>query len=428
MAGTARSCFAGPSWCPTSRLTVLRCRSSRRIDCSAAAECGPVPGSQQPAPLVERLAATVQRAAAAFMEQRAAASLQLQRWGWRRLATPPPVPAPPRSFCCPIVPACVLAQWKLPSTILLHSRLTGVSSSSSSSGGSSACQRLGSLALLAAAAAGPLPGASILADLRSNYVFCVGFCGWFLAQFLKIFTKVGAAPGSGVNSARFCCCLQWLASAPGTRTLLCVPQALSRTLQHALFLLPMQAYKTGVWDVRAFFDSGGMPSSHSSLCSSVATAVAMQQGLGSPMFAVCVCFRCAGALAGRTMLCLPLYAAALRRLSTPLRCILGTHHRPAPISASPPTPPPPPTPRSLQRHRDVRRHGGAAARGAAGRGAQHRGRECAGGAPQGGAEAQGGAGAHAAPGGRRRCLPLSGQAAACLGARCEVPQARREPA
>lgn len=118
-------------------------------------------------------------------------------------------------------------------------RLTGVSSSSSSSGGSSACQRLGSLALLAAAAAGPLPGASILADLRSNYVFCVGFCGWFLAQFLKIFTK---------------------------------------------------AYKTGVWDVRAFFDSGGMPSSHSSLCSSVATAVAMQQGLGSPMFAVCVCF------------------------------------------------------------------------------------------------------------------------------------------
>ena len=78
------------------------------------------------------------------------------------------------------------------------------------------------------------------ADLASNYVFCVGFCGWFLAQFLKIFTK---------------------------------------------------RYKTGVWDARAFFDSGGMPSSHSALCSSVTTAIAMQQGLGSPLFAVAVCFR-----------------------------------------------------------------------------------------------------------------------------------------
>jgi hypothetical protein len=104
-------------------------------------------------------------------------------------------------------------------------------------------QRLGGLLLCAAAAAGPLRGggaAGVWADLSSNYVFCVGFCGWFLAQFLKIFTK---------------------------------------------------RYKTGVWDAGAFFDSGGMPSSHSALCSSVATAIAMQQGLGSPLFAVSVCFR-----------------------------------------------------------------------------------------------------------------------------------------
>lgn len=47
-----------------------------------------------------------------------------------------------------------------------------------------------------------------------------------------------------------------------------------------------------VWDLGAFFDSGGMPSSHSSLCSSVTTAIAMQQGLGSPLFSVAVCFRC----------------------------------------------------------------------------------------------------------------------------------------
>jgi hypothetical protein len=36
-----------------------------------------------------------------------------------------------------------------------------------------------------------------------------------------------------------------------------------------------------------------MPSSHSALCSSVTTAIAMQQGLGSPLFAVAACFRCA---------------------------------------------------------------------------------------------------------------------------------------
>ena len=46
-----------------------------------------------------------------------------------------------------------------------------------------------------------------------------------------------------------------------------------------------------MWDLGAFFDSGGMPSSHSSLCSSVTTAIAMQQGLGSPLFSVAVCFR-----------------------------------------------------------------------------------------------------------------------------------------
>lgn len=80
---------------------------------------------------------------------------------------------------------------------------------------------------------------SAWAQLAGNYVFTAGFCGWFLAQFLKIFTR-------------------W--------------------------------YKTGVFSLRAFVDSGGMPSSHSSLCSTVTTAVALQQGLGSPLFAMCVCF------------------------------------------------------------------------------------------------------------------------------------------
>lgn len=69
--------------------------------------------------------------------------------------------------------------------------------------------------------------------------------------------------------------------------------------------------RKGVWDIMALFDSGGMPSSHSSLCmvrrsrkahhcggarflatQGVTTAVAFQYGLSSPLFAVCLCFSC----------------------------------------------------------------------------------------------------------------------------------------
>ena len=95
------------------------------------------------------------------------------------------------------------------------------------------------LPLLLGAAPVAMVPPSVWGELGGNYVFMTGFCGWFLAQFLKIFTK-------------------W--------------------------------YKTGVFSLRAFVDSGGMPSSHSSLCSAVTTAVALQQGLGSPLFAMCTCF------------------------------------------------------------------------------------------------------------------------------------------
>lgn len=76
-------------------------------------------------------------------------------------------------------------------------------------------------------------------QISNNYVFVVGFWGWFLAQFFKIFTK-------------------W--------------------------------YKTGIFSPSAFFDSGGMPSSHSSLCSAMTMAVALKHGLGSSLFAACTCF------------------------------------------------------------------------------------------------------------------------------------------
>ncbi|KAL6762481.1 divergent PAP2 family-domain-containing protein [Haematococcus lacustris] len=83
-----------------------------------------------------------------------------------------------------------------------------------------------------------LPGSPV-ADLLSNRVMVIAFWAWFLAQFAKIFTK---------------------------------------------------RYKKGVWDIRAMVEPGGMPSSHSSLCSGVTTAVALTQGLGSPLLAVSVAF------------------------------------------------------------------------------------------------------------------------------------------
>jgi len=47
---------------------------------------------------------------------------------------------------------------------------------------------------------------------------------------------------------------------------------------------------TRTWDVRVLFDSGGMPSSHTSLVVGLATSVAVQQGLGSSLFVVCLSF------------------------------------------------------------------------------------------------------------------------------------------
>ncbi|KAK9820203.1 hypothetical protein WJX72_007435 [[Myrmecia] bisecta] len=97
--------------------------------------------------------------------------------------------------------------------------------------------QLGAL-LLGSLVAPNLPGGG-WSELFNNYVFVVGFWGWFTAQFMKIFTK---------------------------------------------------RYKYGVWDIRAIVDSGGMPSSHSALCMAVTTAVAMEYGMGSSLFAVALCF------------------------------------------------------------------------------------------------------------------------------------------
>lgn len=92
--------------------------------------------------------------------------------------------------------------------------------------------------LAAPLVAATLPGGGF-ADLFTNRVFMVGFWAWFCAQFGKIFTR---------------------------------------------------AFKTGRWELRAMIDSGGMPSSHSAFCVGVTTAIALQHGLGSSLFALGLCF------------------------------------------------------------------------------------------------------------------------------------------
>eukprot|EP00192_Tetraselmis_astigmatica_P010664 CAMPEP_0117670202 /NCGR_PEP_ID=MMETSP0804-20121206/12603_1 /TAXON_ID=1074897 /ORGANISM="Tetraselmis astigmatica, Strain CCMP880" /LENGTH=379 /DNA_ID=CAMNT_0005478437 /DNA_START=54 /DNA_END=1193 /DNA_ORIENTATION=+ len=78
-----------------------------------------------------------------------------------------------------------------------------------------------------------------LTGIFHNYVFLVGFWAWFIAQFMKIFTYKA---------------------------------------------------RKGVWRLKAFVDSGGMPSSHSALCTGVTTAVGVLHGFTSSLFAVSLCF------------------------------------------------------------------------------------------------------------------------------------------
>ena len=125
-------------------------------------------------------------------------------------------------------------------------------------------------------------------DLGHNFIFQAGFWGWLIAQCLKVslalkkYTK-SPLPGSSDRHAR---------------------QVFTKR------------YKQGVWDIKAMVDSGGMPSSHSSLTAvghvlkitnnpsvpvgmafdklphlqAVTTAVALEFGLGSSLFAVALCF------------------------------------------------------------------------------------------------------------------------------------------
>jgi len=57
-----------------------------------------------------------------------------------------------------------------------------------------------------------------------------------------------------------------------------------------LMKVPTSFLRTGKWRLGAMVDAGGMPSSHSSLCMGITTSVAMQHGLSSSLFPVCLGF------------------------------------------------------------------------------------------------------------------------------------------
>ncbi|KAF9669543.1 hypothetical protein SADUNF_Sadunf14G0118400 [Salix dunnii] len=51
-------------------------------------------------------------------------------------------------------------------------------------------------------------------------------------------------------------------------------------------------YKEKRWDSKRMLDSGGMPSSHSATVTALAVAVGLQEGSGSPAFAIVVVLAC----------------------------------------------------------------------------------------------------------------------------------------
>jgi len=79
----------------------------------------------------------------------------------------------------------------------------------------------------------------IIPELSANHIFMASFVSWLVAQVAKLFTN---------------------------------------------------CYRKGRWELKVMFDSGGMPSSHTSLVFSLTTAIALQYGLSSPLFPLSLAF------------------------------------------------------------------------------------------------------------------------------------------
>lgn len=95
------------------------------------------------------------------------------------------------------------------------------------------------MALLSITATAKVKISPIVATLAANPTFVSGFVAWFMAQSMKVFLNF------------------------------CVERK---------------------WDFRIMFASGGMPSSHSALCTALTTSVAICHGVADSLFPVCLGF------------------------------------------------------------------------------------------------------------------------------------------
>ena len=111
-------------------------------------------------------------------------------------------------------------------------------------------------------------GSRVWSDLLANEAFVAGFWGWLLAQV-----------GSWVGGAR---------PRVGARRSATDPARLGACPQVGKIFT--YRFTHGKWRLRALLDSGGMPSSHSSLCVGVTTSVALQHGFRSSAFALGLAF------------------------------------------------------------------------------------------------------------------------------------------
>jgi hypothetical protein len=66
----------------------------------------------------------------------------------------------------------------------------------------------------------------------------------------------------------------------------------------------MLRFKEKRWDSKRMLDSGGMPSSHSATVTALAVAIGLQEGTGSPAFAIVVVLACVVSLFFFTPWCL----------------------------------------------------------------------------------------------------------------------------
>ncbi len=71
---------------------------------------------------------------------------------------------------------------------------------------------------------------------------------------------------------------------------LAIKIAISAMMLTQALKIPIKFIQTGEWDVKMFFETGGMPSSHSAGVSSLATFIAMKRGVSTIDFALSCIF------------------------------------------------------------------------------------------------------------------------------------------